>query len=112
MTQLSLELPQWGGKRRGAGRRRNGRRSLVSPQARPFFDKAAAVHVTLLVEDDVWNLRSGRSFRRIEQCLADALGRFGLRVVQFSIMGNHLHLIVEADSSGALTRGMQGLNIR
>jgi len=84
----------------------------VSHKARPRFNEPAAVHVTLLVGDDVWNLRSGRAFRAIEQCLADALGRFGLRVVQFSVMGNHLHLIVEADSSAALSRGMHGLTIR
>src|SRR5437870_3512163 len=112
MTQLSFEIRQWGGKRLGAGRRWKCRRGLVSHKARPFFDKPAAVLVTILVGDHVWNLRSGRSFRAIEQCLADALGRFGLRVVQFSVMGNHLHLIVEADSSEALSLGMQGLNIR
>lgn len=79
---------------------------------RPRFEKAAAVHVTLRVADHVWNLRSGRSFRAVERCLAGALGRFGLRVIQFSLMGNHLHLIVEADSSRALSRGMQGLCVR
>ena len=42
----------------------------------------------------------------------DALGRFGLRVFDFSVQGNHLHLIVEADSSESLSRGMQGLCIR
>jgi REP element-mobilizing transposase RayT len=62
--------------------------------------------------DHVWNLRSRRCFTVIEACLAGALGRFGLRVVQFSVMGNHIHLIVEADSSKALSRGMQGLSIR
>jgi len=113
VKQLTFNLPQWGGKRSGAGRRRPDARSRrVSHKARPRFEKPAAVHVTLRVGDHVWNLRSGRAFRAIEKCLADALGRFGLRVVQFSIMGNHIHLIVEADSSGALSRGMQGLCIR
>jgi putative transposase len=31
--------------------------------------------------------------------------------VQFSVQGNHLHLVVEARSSGALSRAMQGLSI-
>jgi hypothetical protein len=66
----------------------------------------------LRVADHVWNLRSRRSFTLIEACLAGALGRFGLRVIEFAVLGNHLHLIVEADSSAALSRGMQGLNIR
>ena len=112
MKQLAFDLPSRGGKRKGAGRRPKGRRALVSHQARPKFDEAAALHVTLRVAEHVWNLRSGRAFRTIEKCLADALGRFGVRIVQFSVMGNHLHLIVEADSSPALSRGMQGLTIR
>src|SRR5258706_9895478 len=112
MRQLSLELPMRGGKREGAGRKPKGRRALVSHKARPKFEKPAAVHVTLRVADHVWNLRSRRAFRLLEQCLADALGRFGLRIIQFSVMGNHIHLIVEADSSVALSRGMQGLCIR
>jgi hypothetical protein len=32
--------------------------------------------------------------------------------VEFSVQGNHLHLIVEADSNEALSRAMQGLCIR
>ena len=35
-----------------------------------------------------------------------------MRLVEFSVLGNHLHLIVEADSNDALSRGMQGLGIR
>ena len=35
-----------------------------------------------------------------------------MRLVHFTVLGNHLHLIVEADGSGALATGMQGLNVR
>ncbi len=104
---MALPLPQLGGKRKGAGRKLPpGRRRSVSHKARPHFHKPAAVLVTLRVADYVWNLRSARSFRLLEQCLADALGRFGLRVIQFTVMGNHIHLVVEADSSESLSRGM------
>jgi len=110
---MELLLPQRGGKRKGAGRKRAvGRRARGSHKARPHFDRPAAVLVTLRVADYVWNLRSARSFRLFEQCLADALGRFGLRIIQFAVMGNHVHLIVEADSSESLSRGIQGLSIR
>src|SRR5438270_2358963 len=112
MEQLAFGLPERGGKRRGAGRKPRGGRAGVSHKARRKFDKAAAVHVTLRVEVHVWNLRSRRCFRVIETCFGDALGRFGLRIVEFTVLGNHLHLIVEADSDSALTRGMQGLCIR
>jgi len=107
-----LHLPTWGGKRPGAGRRPKGSRPLVSHKTRPQFQKAAALHVTLRVAEHVWNLRSRRCFRLIEACLSDARGRFGLRVIEFTVLGNHLHLLVEADSSASLSRGMQGLNIR
>ncbi|MGE5047020.1 MAG: transposase [Deltaproteobacteria bacterium] len=68
--------------------------------------------VTLRVAVRVWNLRSRRCFRLIERSLEAARGRFGLRVIEFAVLGNHLHLVVEADDSEALSRGMQGLNIR
>ena len=111
--QLDLPLPaDWGGKRAGAGRKPTGLRPLVSHRARPAFDKPTVVHVTVRVGEEAWNLRSQRCFRVMKQCLQDALGRFGLRVIEFSIQGNHLHLIVEADSNVSLTRGMQGLCVR
>src|SRR5207253_1330187 len=33
-------------------------------------------------------------------------------LVHFSVQGNHLHLVVEADDEKALARGMQGLGVR
>jgi hypothetical protein len=32
--------------------------------------------------------------------------------VHFSVQGNHIHFIVEADGARELSRGMQGLNVR
>ena len=110
--QLTLLLRQHGGRRNGAGRKPKGPKPLVSHKARVQFDKPLPVHVTLRVGEDVWNLRSGRSYRRLKACLAAAAGRFGLRVIAFSIQGNHIHLIVEANDTEALSRGMQGLCIR
>jgi putative transposase len=60
----------------------------------------------------VWNLRSKRCFSVIEERFADARERFGLRIIEFSVLGNHAHLLVEADSNAALSRGMQGLSVR
>jgi len=104
-----LEFPSHGGRRAGAGRPRG---HGVSHDARPHFDRASAAHVTLRVAEHVWNLRSGRCFRVIHAALAAAKDRFGLRVIHFAVLGNHFHLIVEADSSESLSRGMQGLSIR
>ncbi|SRR5260221_1131807 len=101
-----------GAKRRGAGRTPNGPRALVSHKERPRFGKAMPAHVTLRVRNHVWNLRSRRSFRRIQACFEKSRGRFGGRLIEFSMQGNHLHLIVEADGSESLSRAMQGLCIR
>jgi len=53
-----------------------------------------------------------RRFARLRECFRAARGRLGLRLVEFSVLSNHLHLIVEADDSRALSSGMQGLAIR
>src|SRR5712692_10190892 len=111
-AQLSLRLPTRGGKRRGAGRKPKGPRPLVSHKERPRFSKPTPVHVTMRVRDHVWNLRSRRCFHRIRACFEKALGRFGARLIEFSVQGNHLHLIVEADDNESLSRAMQGLCIR
>jgi REP element-mobilizing transposase RayT len=70
------------------------------------------VHVTLRVTDRVWNLRSRRCFRVIEKCFVDARERSDLRIVEFAVLGNHMHLLAEAESDVALSRGMQGLTVR
>jgi putative transposase len=112
VKQLEFKLRQWGGKRKGAGRRPRGEKALVSHEARPKFARPTPALVTLRVANHVWSLRSGRSFRRIAAAFEKARGKFGMRLIEFSVLGNHLHLIVEADDSESLSRGMQGLNIR
>src|SRR6266851_3537755 len=44
--------------------------------------------------------------------LAAARERFGMRLVHFSVQGNHIHLLIETTDKQALARGMQGLTIR
>jgi putative transposase len=106
---VQLELPSHGGRRKGAGRPKGSR---VSHHPRPKFDKVTPVHVTLRIRDDVPSLRSSRRFAAIRSSFAAAKGLHGLRLVHFTVLSNHLHLVVEADGSRALARGMQGLNVR
>jgi len=109
-VQQELPLPnRWGGHRKGSGRRKGTR---VSHHPRPKFEKPTPAHVTVRVRRHIWNLRSRRCHRRVAHCLEEVVGRFGLRVIEYSVLGNHIHLIVEADDQTALTRGMQGLSIR
>jgi hypothetical protein len=41
-----------------------------------------------------------------------ACSRRGFRLIQFSVQSDHLHLMVEADDSHTLSRGLQGLAVR
>jgi REP element-mobilizing transposase RayT len=70
------------------------------------------VHVTLRVQPGIGYLRAYRRARLLEDAFREARLRYGMRIVHYSIQGNHLHLLVEADDAKALARGMQGLAIR
>jgi putative transposase len=106
---VQLEFPTHGGRRKGAGRPKGDR---VSHRARPAFARPTPAHVTLRVREDVPSLRSSRRFAVIRRSFQALLGRKSFRLVKFSVLGNHLHLIVEADDSVALSRGMQSLGTR
>lgn len=113
--QLRMKLkarPTHGGKRKNAGRRSATGLSPVSRECRPDLGTQHPVHVNWRVLPEVWNLRSWRSFRPILRAFAASCDRFGVRVTHFSVMGNHVHLIAEADGKGALTIAMQALAIR
>jgi REP-associated tyrosine transposase len=64
------------------------------------------------LQPGVGYLRSYQRAKVVEDALRAARERFGVRIVHYSIQGNHLHLIVEAESPEALSRAMQGLGIR
>ena len=85
---------------------------MVSHSSRPKFEKIMPAHVTLRIANDIPSLRSSRRFRLIRACFERARVRRGMRLVEFTVLSNHLHLIVEADSSTELSRGMQGLCVR
>src|SRR5215470_8722593 len=110
--QLTLELRTWGGKRKRAGRKPNGARAGVPHAPRPALAARHPAHVTLRVLPHVWNLRSRRCFRAIAAAFSGVRGRTEFRLIEFSVQGNHLHLIVEAADARSLSRGLQALTIR
>src|SRR5690349_5381355 len=109
--QLAFVIRTWGGKRAGAGRKPKAQKAGVSHRRREETGRRMPLHVTLRMADEVWNLRSRRAFRVIEQALWAGADRFGVRTVQFSVQGNHIHLLVEADDRQALARAMKGLSV-
>jgi REP element-mobilizing transposase RayT len=111
-VQLALQLPTRGGARKGAGRKPNGARAGMPHLRRPVLAARFPVHVTLRMLPHVWNLRSRRSFRIFDKAVRVAADRFGMRLCEFSVQGNHLHLVVEATGRAALSRGLKGLSVR
>ncbi len=60
----------------------------------------------------VWNLRTRRCFSALSRAFWGGGNQFGFRLIHYSVQGNHVHMLAEARGKGALSRGMQGLNIR
>lgn len=110
--QRQFVFRTWGGARRGAGRPPKGARAGVSHLPREDFKALLPVHVTVRMREVVWNLRSGRCFKRLATAFLAGGDRLGFRVVHYSVQGNHFHLLVEARGMRALARGMQGLGVR
>ena len=84
----------------------------MSHLKRPEFPGRHPVHVTMRMLAAVGYLRGYSRKRAVERALGEVQERFGVRIVHYSIQGNHLHLIVEADGAESLARAMQGLAVR
>ena len=113
MTQHRLRFPLgWGGRRKGSGRKPKGRRALNPRCRRKEFECDQPVHVTMRIAEGLPSLRQREAYRVILEALAASNGVGFMRVVHYSIQSNHVHLLVEADGQGRLTKGVQGFSIR
>ena len=106
----------WGGKRKGAGRkaerRADGRRARGTHERREKVTRHTPVHVTVRVVDGLASLRGASVAPYVLEAIGGGNQREDFRVVHLSVQSNHVHLICEAHSSEALTRGMKGVNGR
>jgi REP element-mobilizing transposase RayT len=102
----------WGGARPGSGRKPNGEKAGVSHRMRTALHARFPVLVTLRLCAAVPNLRRVDPLRVICWAFQGGRERFGFRLIHYSIQTNHVHLLVEAEHSVALARGMQGLGVR
>ena len=109
--QIAMTFPTRGGRRAGAGRRRS-KDSGVPHLARGELAARHPVHATLRMARGCWNLRSHRALQALEAAFHAGRERFGFRLIHFCVLGNHLHLMVEAEGRESLSRGMKGLEVR
>ena len=134
--QLELNLVRGrGGPGRGQGRKKR-KVGFVSHGKRPWHDRRLPVHVSTSVLAGLPSLRGDKLWQAVRQgfvhgCVYGSRtrsrcrrreqgGRVGpgdseraiFRIVEFSVQGMHIHLVVEANSRQALSRGLQGFKIR
>jgi REP element-mobilizing transposase RayT len=85
-----------------------GKRHLARPRVR----SSTPVHIAIRMRKGTWNLRTKRCFRIIREAFIAAQKKIRFRLCAYSVQGNHLHLIAEADDTYAISRAMRGISIR
>ena len=108
---VQQELFRHGGKRRGAGRKPNGKRARECHAARPEFKASQPLHIVMRVVREVGSLRRREMYKALREATITAAMRERLRIVHVSLQRDHVHMIVEAEHKAALARGMQGFMI-
>jgi REP element-mobilizing transposase RayT len=116
-TEIGFRKPdkngQWrGGAREGAGRKPKVKGKRCPPhKARRDVDANHPQHITLRVLDSVPHLRTSDLYAAVKRAL-DACGvKDDFQIVHHSVMGNHIHLIVEALNKTALWQGVRAFEI-
>jgi len=103
--------PTWGGKRRGAGRPRVAPRPRVPHRTRPRLASRFPVHVTVRLVAGLPRLRGAGPAKALKEAFVRGCNKGVFRICQFSVQGNHIHLVCEARDEVALARGVQGWKI-
>jgi putative transposase len=102
----------WGGYRPGSGRRPKGEVSGVSHHTRGDVSSRNPVLVTLRTKIELGSLRKKRIHGVIRGALAEGCDIGPFRICHYAVQPNGVLLIVEAEDRAALSRGMQGVNVR
>jgi REP element-mobilizing transposase RayT len=100
-----------GGQRPGAGRKPKGKHTGQPHATRPEHDPRYPVHVTMRVVGSASGLRRRDIYFAIREATIITARREDFRIVHLSIQRDHIHLIVEAGSKRALSKGIQGFSI-
>jgi REP element-mobilizing transposase RayT len=98
-----------GGWRPGAGRKK--KPGSVSHATRATVDARQPQHVTVRLVEGAPSIARGYLMRVIRTAIAES-HKPTFRVVEFNVLGNHLHFLVEAAGQRLLACGMQGLLVR
>ncbi len=106
MQQMCFEQLRWGGQQSGAGRKKSGRFQLPHV-ARERHRKYLPELVTLKLMEGLPSLRQTEEWAVMRGMFESMKALEDFRITHFSLMSDHVHVIVEADSHEAFTRGMR-----
>lgn len=81
-------------------------------RTRVEFSERFPVLVTARIGEPLPSLRRPGEYGVLIGAFRDGCRRFGMRLVHFAVLGNHLHYLVEALGKRSLTRGLKGLHVR
>ncbi len=81
-------------------------------EKRPDLRNNTPVHITVRVRDGTVKLRYKRAFRIVRGGIVALADKIRFRVIEYSVQGNHLHMIAEGDDTYAVSRAMRSLSIR
>jgi REP element-mobilizing transposase RayT len=111
--QQRFEFRTHGGARSGAGRKRTlPGRPRVSHKTRELTKSRFPVLVTVRMRTEIARLRNFELYAALRRGFVHGCKKQRFRICQFSIQGNHIHLMCEAADNSALARGMQGWAVR
>ena len=83
--------------------------SGVSHAARPALNKSCPIHVTTTIDGGLPGLRCRGAWLEITEAIRQANRARLVRVVEFSVQGDHLHMLCEGGDAQAVGRGLGGL---
>jgi REP element-mobilizing transposase RayT len=98
-----------GGWRPKSGRKK--KKGSISHDARADLKARFPQHVTLRIVAGLPSLARDYLMVVIRECIRES-HKPDFRIIEFNVLGNHLHLITEASSKQALARGIQGFSVR
>ena len=111
--QQKFRFAQHGGARAGAGRKRTlPGRERVSHKTREQTKARFPVLVTVRMRPEIARLRNYELCAVLRRAFVHGCVKGRFRICQFSIQGNHIHLMCEAADNEALARGIQGWAVR
>lgn len=99
----------WGGNRAGAGRPNLSK--TVNHMKRPTINGKMPLHITQKLSPGFPSLRTKTLLKEFNKAAREAK-KFGFYVLHFSLLKNHLHMVVEAKNNKALGAGMRSLGCR